>query len=252
MGKSVKRSGFFGDYTEHYDDAGNKVGESREREGFFGDYTEHTDTSGNKTGESRERESFFGDYTEHTDQSGSKTGESHEREGFFGDYVEHTDQSGQKIGESRERAGFFNDYTEHSGGFHPRTRKNDSDAEHNSEESLSEYSAPSESYEPDTDDSADITSRSSRRKGRKRKKRKKEREKGNALDDLFNAFGMLAKASANGGSYDFEDDEGIHHSVVASASESGFTVTETTLTPKGKMIRDAVMKSIEDQQESGS
>ena len=90
MGESREREGFFGRYTEHFDDDGNKIGESREREGFFGDYTEHTDTSGSKIGESREREGFFGDYTEHTDTSGSKVGESREREGLFGEYTEHT------------------------------------------------------------------------------------------------------------------------------------------------------------------
>lgn len=41
MPKSYEREGFFGKYTEHYDDQGNKIGESREREGFFGKYVEH-------------------------------------------------------------------------------------------------------------------------------------------------------------------------------------------------------------------
>ena len=65
MGTSKERDGFFGKYTEHFDDKGNKVSESRDREGFFGDYTEHTDSKGNKIGESKEREGFFGNYTEH-------------------------------------------------------------------------------------------------------------------------------------------------------------------------------------------
>jgi len=115
MGESREQEGFFGKYTEHLDDDGNKIGESRERDGFFGKYTEHTDAHGNKTGESREREGFFGDYTEHTDSSGSKTGESREREGFFGDYTEHVDAQGNKVGESRERDGVFGRYTEHTG-----------------------------------------------------------------------------------------------------------------------------------------
>lgn len=127
MGESREREGFFGKYTEHFDDDGNKIGESREREGLFGDYIEHTDTSGNKIGESREREGFFGDYTEHTDTSGSKIGESREREGIFGDYTEHTNTSGSKVGESREREGFFGDYTEHTGSvpyqYSPRRQK---------------------------------------------------------------------------------------------------------------------------------
>lgn len=119
MGTSKERDGFFGKYTEHFDDDGNKVGESREREGFFGKYVEHTDSAGDKVGESRDREGLFGDYTEHTDSGGGKLGESREREGFLGDYTEHTDSEGNKIGESREREGFFGNYTEHSGGFHP-------------------------------------------------------------------------------------------------------------------------------------
>ncbi|MCK4468346.1 MAG: hypothetical protein KAU60_08340 [Desulfobacterales bacterium] len=115
MGESRERDGFFGKYTEHFDDDGNKIGESRERDGFFGKYTEHTDTEGNKSGESRERDGFFGKYTEHTDSPGSKTGESRERDGFFGRYTEHVDAQGNKVGESRERDGFFGRYTEHTG-----------------------------------------------------------------------------------------------------------------------------------------
>lgn len=115
MGESRERDGFFGKYTEHFDDNGNKIGESRERDGFFGKYTEHTDATGNKTGESREREGFFGNYSEHTDSSGSKTGESRERDGFFGPYTEHTNTQGEKVGESRERDGFIGKYTEHTG-----------------------------------------------------------------------------------------------------------------------------------------
>ena len=115
MGESRERDGFFGKYTEHFDDDGNKIGESREREGFFGKYTEDTDAQSNKIGESREREGFFGNYTEHTDSSGNKTGESREQDGFFGKYTEHTDDAGNKVGESRERDGFFGRYTEHTG-----------------------------------------------------------------------------------------------------------------------------------------
>ncbi len=127
MPKSYEREGFFGKYTEHYDDQGNKIGESREREGFFGKYVEHYDAHGNKIGESRDREGFFGAYTEHTDTSGRKTGESREREGFFGKYVEHTDSSGKKTGESRKREGFFGDYTEHEGtGFRGKEPEKDS------------------------------------------------------------------------------------------------------------------------------
>ncbi len=142
MAKSVEREGFFGKYTEHYDDDGKKIGESREREGFFGKYAEHTDAEGNKVGESRDREGFFGDYVEHTDSSGSKIGESREREGFFGDYTEHTDSEGRKIGESREREGFFQDYTEHTGGFHPYDKqKKDAESETTSSNSgASRYS----------------------------------------------------------------------------------------------------------------
>jgi hypothetical protein len=119
MGESRERDGFFGKYTEYFDDHNNKIGESRERDGFFGKYTEHTDTQGNKTGESREREGFFENYTERTDSSGSKIGESRERDGFLGTYTEHVDARGNKVGESRERDGFFGRYTEHTGsGWH--------------------------------------------------------------------------------------------------------------------------------------
>lgn len=115
MGESREQNGFFGKYTEHFDDNGNKTGESRERTGFFGKYTEHSDTQGNKIGESREQDGFFGSYTEHINSSGNKTGESHEQEGFFGTYTEHVDAQGNKVGESRKRDGFFGRYTEHIG-----------------------------------------------------------------------------------------------------------------------------------------
>jgi hypothetical protein len=127
MGKSYERDGFFGKYTEHYDDDGNKIGESRERDGFFGKYVEHTDADGSKIGESRDREGFLGSYTEHTDASGSKTGESRERDGFFGSYSEHANRSGDKTGESREREGLFGRYTEHEGtGYRGDDSKKDS------------------------------------------------------------------------------------------------------------------------------
>ena len=115
MGRSVERDGVFGKYTEHFDDAGNKIGESRERDGVFGKYVEHTDANGNKVGESRDVSGFFGDYTEHRDAYGDKSGESRHREGVFGDYTEHVDSEGGKVGESRERQGFFGDYTENTG-----------------------------------------------------------------------------------------------------------------------------------------
>lgn len=115
MGRSVERDGVFGKYTEHFDDAGNKLGESRERDGVFGKYVEHTDADGNKVGESRDVSGFFGDYTEHRDAYGDKSGESRHREGVFGDYTEHVDAEGRKVGESRERHGFFGDYTENTG-----------------------------------------------------------------------------------------------------------------------------------------
>jgi len=125
MGESRNKDGFFGPYTEHLDDDGNKIGESREREGFFGTYVEHTDNKGNKTGESREKEGFFGHYTEHTDQDHSKVGESRQREGFFGPYTEHSDAQGNRTGESRRREGFFGAYTEHTGHVHPDLEEQD-------------------------------------------------------------------------------------------------------------------------------
>lgn len=115
MGTSKERDGFSGKYTEHFDDAGRKIGESRKRQGWFGEYTEHTDTGGRKAGESRERDGWFGRYTEHTDRSGRRTGESRQREGWFGNYTEHTDRRGRKTGESRRREGLFGDYSEHTG-----------------------------------------------------------------------------------------------------------------------------------------
>lgn len=115
MGESRKRDGFFGEYTEHFDDDGNKIGESREKEGVFGPYTEHVDAQGNKIGESRDMEGFFGAYTEHRDRNYDKVGESRDREGFFGPYREHIDVDGNPIGESREREGLFGRYTETTG-----------------------------------------------------------------------------------------------------------------------------------------
>jgi hypothetical protein len=115
MGKSVERDGVFGRYTEHYDDAGNKIGESREVDGVFGRHVEHTDVNGNKIGESRDVSGFFGEYTEHRDAGGDKLGESRRRDGLFGEYTEHVDDEGNSVGESRERQGVFGDYTENTG-----------------------------------------------------------------------------------------------------------------------------------------
>lgn len=115
MGKSIERDGVFGRYTEHYDDAGNKIGESREVDGVFGRHVEHTDVNGNKIGESRDVSGFFGEYTEHRDAYGDKLGESRRRDGLFGEYTEHVDDEGNSVGESRERQGVFGDYTENTG-----------------------------------------------------------------------------------------------------------------------------------------
>lgn len=115
MGESRKVQGFFGEYTEHFDDDGKKIGESREREGFFGRYTEHTDTSGRTVAESREREGFFGRYTEHTSSSGERLGTSHRREGIFGPYTEHSGSHDGKVGESRVREGLLGRYQETHG-----------------------------------------------------------------------------------------------------------------------------------------
>lgn len=68
-------------------------GESRRRQGIFGEYTEHRDASGVKIGESREREGVFGKYTEHRDQKGDKVGESRERPGVFGPFTKSTKDS---------------------------------------------------------------------------------------------------------------------------------------------------------------
>ena len=113
-GRSVQRDGFFGKYTEHINEDGEKVGESRERDGLFGKYTEHTNQDGEKVGESRERDGFFGQYTEHTDEDGEKMGESRERDGFMGKYTEHTNKDGEKVGESSDCDGLFGKYTEHT------------------------------------------------------------------------------------------------------------------------------------------
>ena len=113
-GRSVRREGLTGPFTERYDKHGQKTGESRVREGFLGQYTEHADTTGTKVGESHEGEGLLGPYVEHTDKDGKKVGESREREGLLGPYVEHTDKDRKKVGESREREGLMGPYVEHS------------------------------------------------------------------------------------------------------------------------------------------
>lgn len=61
-GYSVKRKRFLGgDYIEHYDDSGQKIGTSEVKTGFFGDkYVQHYDEAGRKAGYSEEKEGFLG------------------------------------------------------------------------------------------------------------------------------------------------------------------------------------------------
>ena len=112
--KTKKRSGLFGDYEEHYDSKGNKIGKTKKRSGLFGDYEEHYDNKGNKIGKTKEKSGFLGNYEEHYDNRGNKIGKTKKRSGFLGDYEEHYDNKGNKIGKTKERTGFLGDYEDHS------------------------------------------------------------------------------------------------------------------------------------------
>lgn len=114
--KSKKRTGFFGgEYEEHYDANGKKIGTTKMRTGFFGNkYEEHFDAGGKQVGTTKRRSGFFGEVGEHYDMKGNRIGTSKERQGFFGNYEDHYDANGNQTGMTEKNRGFFNNTDLHS------------------------------------------------------------------------------------------------------------------------------------------
>lgn len=89
---------------EHFDSAGNKIGESRPEKDWLGKpKLVHTDAQGNKVGESRPDKDWLGQpKTVHTDNEGHVTGESRPDKDWLGNpKTVHTDPEGNVTGESR-------------------------------------------------------------------------------------------------------------------------------------------------------
>jgi hypothetical protein len=128
MGKSVDREGWFGPYTDHYDDDGNKVGESRVRQGWLSDYTEYTDCDGDVVGESRQHDGLFSSYERFTDSDGSEVARGFERDGWFERYTEYefSDPDTAPSTETRRTDFFGQPYSRHDGPLPPYARGHES------------------------------------------------------------------------------------------------------------------------------
>lgn len=100
MAHSEKKRSWFGkDYTQHYDDSGNKSGKSFEKKNILTNKvkTVHTDQSNNKTGSSENvKDAITGkQHTQHFDEDGTATSYTERKKNFFGKYKSYT-KSGKK------------------------------------------------------------------------------------------------------------------------------------------------------------
>ncbi len=106
-GRSELRTDFLGEeYTQHYDDKGNRIGTTHTRADLFGEtYLEHRDNKGNIAGDSRTYSDMFGDeYMRHRNRSSDFVGTSKSDNDFFDDaFVTHRDAKGSVTGRSTPR-----------------------------------------------------------------------------------------------------------------------------------------------------
>ena len=120
MPRSEKKTDVFGkEYTQHYDDDGNKSGWSEDKADIFGDkYEQRYDNDGNKTGWSEDKTDFFGDkYEQHYDNESGKAGWSEGKTDFFGDeYEQHYDNDNDKTGWSEYRKDIWGKSYEYTDG----------------------------------------------------------------------------------------------------------------------------------------
>ena len=117
-GMSEQRMDFLGDeYTQHYDDKGNRIGTTHMRTDLFGEtYLETRDNAGNIVGDSRTYNDMFGnEYLRHRDRSGNFVGTSTSNTDFFGDaFVTHRDSKGNLAGRSASQTDILgNQYVSH-------------------------------------------------------------------------------------------------------------------------------------------
>lgn len=118
MGWSEKKTDWLGnEYTQHYDDDGNKTGWSEQKTGWLGDeYTQHYDTNDEKSGWSEDRKGIITEnYVQHYDNESNKIGWSENKEGIITEhYVQHYDQNDDKSGWSETKRGIIVDrYVQH-------------------------------------------------------------------------------------------------------------------------------------------
>lgn len=120
MGRSEKRTDWLGnEYTVHFDDYGDKVGESRKTTDWLGnEHTQHFDVYGDKVGTSEPRTDWLGNkYHQHYDKDYSPTGQSEPRTSLWGNrYSQHYDDEGDAVAQSELRRDWLgNRYEEHDG-----------------------------------------------------------------------------------------------------------------------------------------
>jgi hypothetical protein len=107
MSRSEKKTDAWGnEYTQHYDDSGNKIGWSETKTGAWGNsYEQHYDSDGSKSGWSETNtDAWGGSYGQHYDQDGDKSGWSEaETDAWGGHYDQHYEQDSTKRGWSQSR-----------------------------------------------------------------------------------------------------------------------------------------------------
>jgi len=107
MSWSEKKTDSWGnEYTQHYDDSGNKVGWSEIKTDAWGSsYEQHYDQDGDKSGWSESKnDAWSNSYDQHCDQEGSKAGWSESKtDAWGGSYEQHYDQDSTKRGWSESR-----------------------------------------------------------------------------------------------------------------------------------------------------
>lgn len=107
MSKSETKKDMWGnEYTQHYDDSGNKTGWSENRNDAWGNsYEQHYDQSGDKTGWTESKSDSWGsDYSQHYDSDGEKSGWSgSESDAWGNDFDQHYDNESTKTGWSESK-----------------------------------------------------------------------------------------------------------------------------------------------------
>lgn len=113
MSWSEKKTDAWGnEYTQHYDDSGNKIGWSETKTDAWGSSNEqHYDQDGSKPGWSESKTDAWGDsYSQHYDSDGGKSGWSESKTDAWSDnYEQHYDQGSTKRGWSESKTDAWGD-----------------------------------------------------------------------------------------------------------------------------------------------